>query len=97
MRVLSLGSLRTFWRREPRSEAVLRDFYKKLCSVEAANLAQLKITFPSVDMVGRCYVFKVGGNKYRVITRIHFNRQMAFIRSVLTHQEYDKNKWKSEC
>ena len=97
MRILSLAALRDFWEREHQAEEVLRDFYRKLSGVEAKNLAELKLTFPSIDLVGKCYVFNVGGNKYRVIARIHFNRQMVFIRFVLTHREYDKEKWKSEC
>lgn len=97
MRILSLGTLRDFWETDPRSEECLRDFYRKLSKVESSNLAELKLTFASVDLVGKCYVFNVGGNKYRVITHIHFNRQMVFIRFVLTHSEYDKDKWKSEC
>lgn len=97
MRVLSITALREFWEREHPSEDVLRDFYKKLSANDSQNMAELKQTFPSVDLVGKCYVFNVGGNKYRVIARIHFNRQMVFIRFVLTHREYDKDKWKSEC
>lgn len=97
MRILSLSALREFWEGTPGSEEVFRDFYKKLTGIEPENLAELKQTFPSVDLVGKCYVFNVGGNKYRVITRIHFNRQMVFIRFVLTHREYDRDKWKAEC
>ncbi len=97
MRIFSLKALRNFWNEEKRSEDVFRDFYKKLEQVAPQNLADLKKTFSSVDLVGKCYVFNVGENKYRVITRIHFNRQMVFIRHVLTHAEYDRDKWKSEC
>ena len=45
-----------------------------------------------IPEVGDYYVFDIGGNKYRLITAIHFNRQMVFIRYVFTHKEYDK--WK---
>ena len=62
------------------------------------NLAVLKRTFASVDMVrvksGDLYVFDIGGNKYRLITAIHFNTQMLFVRHVLTHVEYDSGGWK---
>jgi mRNA interferase HigB len=44
--------------------------------------------------VGDLYVFDIGGNKLRLITSIHFNRKKLYIRHILTHQEYDKNKWK---
>ncbi|WP_242606170.1 type II toxin-antitoxin system HigB family toxin [Legionella gratiana] len=29
-----------------------------------------------------------------MIASIHFNRKKLYIRHILTHQEYDKNKWK---
>ena len=44
----------------------------------------------ATDRVGDFYVFDIGGNKYRVIAAIHFNRQMLFIRYVFTHAEYDQ-------
>ena len=44
--------------------------------------------------VGRFTVFDVGGNKYRLITAIHFNRRKVYVRRVLTHAEYDRGDWK---
>ncbi|MFM6754705.1 MAG: type II toxin-antitoxin system HigB family toxin, partial [Dolichospermum sp.] len=32
---------------------------------------------------------------YRLIASIHFNRQKVYIRYILTHSEYDKDRWKS--
>jgi mRNA interferase HigB len=46
--------------------------------------------------VGRFTVFDIGGNNFRLIAVIHFNRGKLFVRHVLTHAEYDKGKWKSE-
>jgi mRNA interferase HigB len=57
------------------------------------NFSQMKDTFNSVEKVDDLYVFDIGGNKLRLIASIHFNRQKLYIRHVLTHQEYDKNKW----
>lgn len=45
-------------------------------------------------MVGDLIVFNIGGNKYRLVTSVHFNRDKVYIRHVLTHQEYDKENWK---
>jgi mRNA interferase HigB len=47
--------------------------------------------------VGRCIVFNLGGNKYRLVAAIHYNRGVAYIRHVLTHAQYDRGKWKEEC
>ena len=45
-------------------------------------------------MVGKLTVFNIGGNKVRLVAAIHFNRNKLYIRYVLTHTEYDKDKWK---
>jgi mRNA interferase HigB len=60
------------------------------------NLAELRALFPSADLVDQWIVFNVGGNHYRVITAIHFNRGKVYIRHVLTHAEYDRGRWKQE-
>ena|SRR3990167_1551533 len=57
------------------------------------NFAQLKKVFNSVDKVDDLYVFDIGGNKLRLVTSIHFNRQKIYIRHILSHKDYDKNKW----
>jgi len=48
----------------------------------------------NVDFVGHQSVFDVGGNKIRAITKIAFGVQIVLITHILTHSEYDKNKWK---
>ena len=52
--------------------------------------------YPSADQVGKFTVFNIGGNKCRLIVVIHFNRGKIYVRSVLTHQDYDRNKWKED-
>jgi mRNA interferase HigB len=39
-------------------------------------------------------VFDVGGNKYRVVAFIHYRRRAVFIKSVMTHREYEKGDWR---
>ena len=55
---------------------------------------ELKATFASADYVNGLTVFNVGGNKYRLIAAIHYNRRKVFVRAVLTHPEYDRGQWK---
>jgi mRNA interferase HigB len=42
-------------------------------------------------------VFNIGGNKYRLITRIRYPAQKVFVLMVMTHSEYGEDKWKDEC
>jgi mRNA interferase HigB len=44
------------------------------------TLHELRETFPRADKVGQRVVFDVGGNKYRIITVIHFNRGKLYVR-----------------
>ena len=39
-------------------------------------------------------VFNIKGNDYRLIAVIHYNRNKLYVRHVLTHAEYDLDKWK---
>ena len=58
------------------------------------NFSEVRAVFPNADKVGNVTVFNIGGNKARLIAAIHYNRKRVYIRAVLTHQEYDKSKWK---
>ena len=57
----------------------------------------LKAEFGTPSLVGNCVVFNIGGNKYRLVTRILYPSQKVFILKVMTHAEYDEDKWKEEC
>jgi mRNA interferase HigB len=60
------------------------------------SLAELKATFSSAELVGRLTVFNVAGNKFRLVARVEYGLGIVFIRKVLTHHEYDKDKWKDD-
>ena len=95
MHVISRKALRQFWEKHPDSENALARWFKIMQRNEFANLNALRATFPTADQVGDLIVFNIGGNKYRLIASIHFNRGKVYIRRVLTHSEYDKGDWKS--
>ena len=55
--------------------------------------------YPHADAVdtptsGTLTVFNICGNKYRLIVRIKYAWRLINIRCVLSHKEYDRNKWK---
>jgi len=96
MHVISRRMLRVFWKKYPHAREPLNAWYKLACRARWRMFADVKQDFGSADVVGKFVVFNAGGNKYRVITAIHYNRQMVFIRHVMTHGEYDDDDWKSE-
>jgi mRNA interferase HigB len=96
MHVISKKKLRVFWERHPKAESPLEAWDQIAKSTEWESFADLRTTFPTADAVGRFVVFNIGGNKYRLIAAIHFNRSKLFVRHVLTHVEYDEGKWKDD-
>jgi mRNA interferase HigB len=53
-------------------------------------------TYPYVSQVGKFTVFNIGGNKYRLIADLHFNRSKVYVHQVLTHADYDRGDWRDD-
>ncbi len=94
MHVISRKMLRQFWTQHPDSEKPLARWFKIMQRTDFTTFEILRATFPTADKVGDFIVFNIGGNKYRLIAAIHFNRGKVYIRHVLTHQDYDRGDWK---
>jgi mRNA interferase HigB len=94
MHVISKKKLREFWEEHVRAQAPLEQWYQVARNAEWETFADVRKTFDTADQVGKFTVFDIGGNKYRLIAVIHFNRGKLFVRHVLTHAEYDEGKWK---
>lgn len=58
------------------------------------NPADLKKTFASASFVEGKTVFNIGGNKYRLISVINYELKTVLVTHVLTHKQYDKDRWK---
>ena len=95
MHIISRSALKDFWDDHPDSEAPLKAWFKVVGATKYETFGQLKKTFRSADKVGDKVVFNIGGNKYRLITVIHFKYGKVYVRHVLTHKEYDKEGWKN--
>jgi mRNA interferase HigB len=94
MHVISRKALRLFWERHPDSKAALNRWFQIVRRTTFNSFAELRRTLPTADLVDRFTVFNIAGNKYRLVTSIHYNRGKVYIRHVLTHAEYDQGAWK---
>lgn len=95
MHIITRERLLDFAENHPKTSIVLDAWYRLIKQTEIQNFSELKAIFPSVDKVGNLTVFNIAGNKIRLIAAIHYNTQTLYIRHVLTHKEYDKEKWKN--
>ena len=96
MRVISNKALREFWEIHPAAKAPLEDWRKKISRAAPANFSEMRLVFRAVDYVEGYTVFDVGGNNYRLIAAVHYDKQRLFIRQVMTHAEYDRNDWRKK-
>ncbi|MCB8945345.1 MAG: type II toxin-antitoxin system HigB family toxin [Ardenticatenaceae bacterium] len=94
MHIITRKRLNEFVETYPDAYAGLEHWYRLMKQHDFGNFVELRAIFPSADQVGKLTVFNIGGNKVRLIAAIHYNRQKIYIRAVLTHEEYDKGKWR---
>jgi mRNA interferase HigB len=101
MCVISKARLKQFWETPGREDAAgpLRAWYSHVNSrtVEWHSWGDVKAAFGNASLVGNCAVFNIGGNKYRLVTRILYPSQKVFVLRVMTHAEYNDGRWKDAC
>lgn len=92
MRVIAKGTLRQFWLTPGHSDAErpLIEWYHLTSRANWRTPQELKhdLRHASILKNGRA-VFNIAGNKYRVIVSIDYSRQIAWIKFVGTHAQYD--------
>ena len=94
MHIISKKKIEQFSKKYSNSRIPLLGWYKVIKNVDVQNHGELQSLFPSADLVGRKTVFNIGGNKYRLIVRVNFFYKKVYILHILTHAEYNKDKWK---
>ena len=95
MKIISNSALRAFAADHPLAQEPLQGWRLVIEKNRFTNWAELKAAFNAVDKVGELAVFDIGGNKYRLIAFIRFEKQIVYIKAVLTHRDYDKGAWRS--
>ena len=99
MHVISRKALVDFSRRFPDARTPLDSWFRIACEAEWCNIRDVRRVFPHADAVvvesgNTATIFNIGGNKYRLVAAIHYNRQKLFVLKVMTHKEYDAGRWK---
>jgi mRNA interferase HigB len=101
MRVITRKPLREFAQRHADAAESLQNWYRTFREAHWESLQDVRRVYPHADAVtvasGRTVtVFNIGGNKYRLIAAVHYNRQRVYVLRVLRHAEYSKDTWKEK-
>ena len=90
MRVIAVSTLRAFWERNPDAEQPLKAWYEEATNASWSQPADIKAQYRSASVLkNRRVVFNIKGNDYRLIVAMAYKLQIAFVKFVGTHKEYD--------
>lgn len=96
MRIITRKPLKDFAETHKDAVRALDAWYRIAKSAKWKNAQDLKTDFGTADIVGNFTVFNIKGNSYRLIVDILYQKQIIFIKYVLTHKEYDEDGWKRD-
>lgn len=97
MDVVGYDKITEFTRKYPDSRKSLNSWFQIASKAKWKNLAEVKQSYPHADLYLCCTIFNIRGNNYRLIALINYRTQGIQIQHILTHAEYDKDKWKKGC
>ena len=99
MRIIHGGTVKDWAAQYPDAAESLGAWLHSASRATWRNLANVRQVYPHADPVkvasGRTVVvFNIRGNRYRLVTAIHYNRQIVYTLRFMTHAEYSKDRWK---
>ncbi len=96
MQIISRKQLKSFATSHRDASQALDDWYKLTKSAKWQNFSELREKIGGADVAGKFTIFNIKGNKYRLIVDIQYQKQLIYVKYVLTHDEYDKDEWKRD-
>lgn len=90
-RIFAKSTLREFWEKHPDSEQYLKTWYDTAMSADWKTQNDFKRSYANASiLIDSRIVFNIKGNSYRLVIKFNFEHQLAFVRFIGTHSDYDK-------
>jgi mRNA interferase HigB len=91
MRVIARNVLVVCWTIHPETRTSLERWYKLARAANWTSTVEIQAAAPKAKVLNRDRVrFEVAGGNYRLVATFDFHRQIAFVKFIGTHAEYDK-------
>jgi mRNA interferase HigB len=91
MRILARSALVAFWTAHPETKPSLLRWHEVASAASWSSANDVKLSFPkAVGLNAERVKFEVAGGNYRMIVAFNYRLQIAFIKFLGTHAEYDK-------
>lgn len=94
MRIVSRKAVREAIAEHGEWEASLNAWFKITLQADWKSFADVRDTWRNSDLVGKYVVFDISHNRCRLIATIKYKWRMVYIRAILSHAEYDQEKWR---
>jgi len=90
MRIIAKRTLKEFWEKHTDCEQALLSWDRVVKSAKWENFEDVKQQFGSCKILGQDrIIFKIKGNRYRLVVKVSFTNKIIWIRFIGTHPEYD--------
>ena len=90
MRVIARNVLLAYARAHPETTIPLERWYRLVKAANWTSMNDIRRAAPKSKVLNRDRVrFEVAGGDYRLIAAFDFRRQIAFLKFIGTHAEYD--------
>ena len=90
-RIIAKRTLREFWEKHADSEDYLKTWYETVRAADWRSPTDVKRTYANASILKNSrVVFNIKGNHYRLVVKVNYDRQWAFIRFIGTHAQYDR-------
>lgn len=91
MRVFNTPQIEKAYKKYTDAIGPLQNWYQEVEGADWDTPAKLKARYPNASIIrGDLVVFNIKGNRYRLVARINFRRQLVFVKFFDTHKEYDR-------
>lgn len=91
MRLIAWKNLLAYADRHPRTRPALERWASAIYAGEWSSMAEIATAFSGAKTVSHDRVrFEIDGGNFRLIAAFHLRRQIAFVKFIGTHAEYDR-------
>ena len=91
MRLIARRPLREFGERHANARRPLQAWYAEITKAYWNGPDDVKRRYPQASILPNDrVVFNIGGNSYRLVVAMRYDIQIAYVRFMGTHGEYDK-------
>jgi mRNA interferase HigB len=91
MRIIARNALVGFWDKHPEAKVSLERWYKFVGAAHWTSTDDIQRAAPKAMVLNRERIrFEIAGGNDRLVVAFDFRRQIAFVKFIGTHAEYDR-------